>query len=95
MKPNLKVFIAEHCPGCEEAIHIADNIKQDYPQAFNVEVVDITKSQADIPERVFATPTYMLNDRIVSLGNPKPEDIAEWVHKVATSPSSNPKTQAA
>lgn len=84
MKPKLKVFVAEHCPGCAEALDIVETIKQKYPQAFTVDVIDISNTQSEIPERVFAIPTYMLDDKIVSLGNPKLEDVAEWADNVST-----------
>ena len=94
MKPLLRIFVAEHCSGCKEALDIARSIKQEYPHTFTVEVVDVTRSLADIPESVFATPTYMLNNKIVSLGNPRLEDIARWVPGgIATPAKSTKKTQ--
>lgn len=81
MKPTLRVFIAQHCPSCAEAVGIANSIQENYAQSLNVEIIDIADKQAQIPEKVFATPTFMLNDRIVSLGNPGPRDIATWVEK--------------
>jgi hypothetical protein len=41
--------------------------------------------QAIVPEAVFATPTYMLNNRIVSLGNPSPAEVARWAAEAALS----------
>jgi thiol-disulfide isomerase/thioredoxin len=78
MKPVLKIFIAEHCPGCIEARSTATQIERDNPN-FIVQLIDVEDTQANIPEEVFATPTYMLNDRIISLGNPGPAEIARWV----------------
>ncbi len=79
MKPNLKVFVTESCSGCDEALKIVMYLKQNYPSAITVELIDITAEPAKVPETVFATPTFMLNDKIVSLGNPGPNDVAEWV----------------
>jgi hypothetical protein len=42
-----------------------------------VRLVDIQGSQEKIPEAVFATPTYLLNGRLWSLGNPSLEKIYE------------------
>lgn len=81
MKSVLKVFITENCPGCDEALKIAAYVEQDYPE-ITVEVIDIVDSQAVVPEAVFATPTFMLDDRIVSLGNPSSEQVAQWVDEV-------------
>ncbi len=82
MTSTLKIFVAKDCPGCSEAQAIALRITQNYPH-LNVEVVDINNAAAVIPERVFATPTYVLDDRIVSLGNPGPDDIAQWVTEMS------------
>ena len=82
MKSVLKVFITENCPGCDEAHKIAAHVEQDCPE-IEVEIIDILDSQAVVPDAVFATPTFMLNDRIVSLGNPSPEQVARWVEEAA------------
>ena len=80
MKPILKVFITEHCPGCSEALDIATRVEQDYPEV-TVEIIDIGNTQAIVPDAVFATPTFMLDNRIVSLGTPHPEEIARCVEE--------------
>lgn len=78
MKPILEVYVTEHCPGCAEAHQIAANIARDYPQV-TVNIIDIGQPGTLVPEAVFATPTYLLNSRVVSLGNPGPVDIARWL----------------
>lgn len=82
MKPTLKIFVAKNCPGCDEARVIAGRVEKNYPN-INVELIDITSSQAAVPEAVFATPTFMLNNKIVSLGNPSPEQVAHWAEEAA------------
>jgi thiol-disulfide isomerase/thioredoxin len=77
MKPVLKIFVTEHCPGCVEALRIAAEVARDYPH-LEVEVIDLNAPEVIVPEAVFATPTYMLNERIVSLGNPSPAEVARW-----------------
>ncbi len=86
MKPVLKVFVIEHCPGCVEARNIATRVEQDYP-SLRVEIIDINDAQVTIPDAVFATPTFMLNNRVVSLGNPDPNDIVRWVEEATASQS--------
>lgn len=85
MKPVLKIFITEHCPGCSEAYQIAAWAAQSYTNLI-VELIDINLPDAVVPEAVFATPTYMLDDRIISVGNPSRTEVAEWVRKVLTHP---------
>ena len=83
MKLNLRIYVAENCPGCDKARVIASGIEQNHPE-IEVELIDITDSRAVVPEAVFATPTYMLDDRIVCLGNPSPEQVMQWVEEAAT-----------
>lgn len=78
MISTLKIFIAQHCPGCAEALDIAHQIQQNYAHIFTVEVIDLSDEQATVPEGVFATPTYMIGERVVSLGNPSQEQIKAW-----------------
>jgi hypothetical protein len=84
MKAILKIFVRDDCPGCLEAQQVAVQVEQDFPH-LTVEIVNMTDPQASVPEAVFATPTYMLNDRIVSLGNPSPAEVARWAAEVALS----------
>lgn len=80
MKPTLKIFVAEDCPNCATAREIAEHIEQEYPNC-RLEVIDIADKQAAVPDAVFATPTFMLNDRIVSLGNPALTEAMRWVEE--------------
>jgi len=86
MKPVLKIFVTEHCPGCSEAHQIAAWVARDYPH-LGVEVIDMNAPEVSVPEVVFATPTYMLNNRIVSLGNPSPAQVAQWAKETRVKPT--------
>ena len=82
MKPVLRIFVTETCPGCVEARDTAAQIERDYPN-LAVQIVDMDRPTAPIPDEVFATPTYMLNNHVVSLGNPGPDDIAQWAGELS------------
>ena len=84
MKPSLKVYVRDDCPGCVEAQQVAVQVEQDFPQ-LKVEIINMADPQVIVPEAVFATPTYMLNNRIVSLGNPSPAEVARWAAEAALS----------
>jgi len=75
---TLKIYVRTGCVGCEEAQKTATHIEQTYSHIV-VEVIDMNQPNAIIPDIVFATPTYMLNDHIVSLGNPDITDIKSWL----------------
>ena len=40
-----------------------------------MQVIEVSSPDASVPETVFATPTFMLDDRLMQLGNPGPDDI--------------------
>ncbi len=83
MKPKLKVFIRHNCPNCVETLKIVANLKHKYADLMSVELINITDAQAAVPDVVFATPTFMFNNRVVSLGNPGPDKVAEWVQEAS------------
>ena len=75
---HLSIYISRHCWGCREAQKIAEQMHQSYPE-LTVELIDVDRAEVETPDKVFATPTYLLNGRIVSLGNPRPEALREMI----------------
>jgi hypothetical protein len=41
----------------------------------NVEVIDLDAEDGRNPDEVFSVPTYVLNGKIISLGNPSPVEL--------------------
>jgi hypothetical protein len=68
MKP-LRVYISAGCFVCERTRQLVAELRAQRP-AYPVELVDLDQPDAVKPSFVFGTPTYVLGDRIVSLGNP-------------------------
>lgn len=75
-KPVLAIYVAGHCPNCRYAYEVAKAIKQDFPDV-EVRIVDLEVTHEGIPETIFATPTYLLNGRVWSLGNPSAQQVHE------------------
>lgn len=73
---DLVIYVAEHCMNCAYAYEVADRIRHDYPQV-TLQIVDVSQPDAVVPEAVFATPTYLLNGRVWSLGNPSSDKISD------------------
>ncbi|MCP5096794.1 MAG: hypothetical protein GY943_14680 [Chloroflexi bacterium] len=71
---KLQVYIAADCWSCEETERIVEDVETHYPEV-EVEVLDMTDGEQ--PDDVFAVPTYRLNGRIVSLGNPTRVELYE------------------
>ena len=66
---HLEIYITDQCANCQEAMLIAE-------QAGGIAGLEVTVVNLDVPgqrvpPQVFATPTYVLNGLVVSLGNPE------------------------
>ncbi len=71
--PVLQVYVASHCPMCDEAERLARTVAGQFPQLI-VEVIDLDRAVTP-PSEIFAVPTYVLNRRVCFLGNPEPEEL--------------------
>jgi len=65
---RLDVYVANHCLNCQEALRIAQEARQ-IPD-LEVRVIDVDQATDPIPSKVVAVPTYVLDGRVVSRGNP-------------------------
>lgn len=72
----IDIYVAHHCNTCAYAYEVAAEIRRQFPTA-QVRMVDMETTTEAIPEVVFATPTYLLNGRVWSLGNPSPDQMQE------------------
>lgn len=70
---RLYVYVSDGCWGCQEALRIVDEFSSKYPTV-EFEVRDLEHAQK--PETVFATPTYVLDDKVLFLGNPDRNQLA-------------------
>ena len=68
---KLQVVVASHCANCGPALALADDLATRFPD-LTVEIIDLDAAGAVVPDAAFAVPTYLLNDRILWLGNPDP-----------------------
>jgi alkyl hydroperoxide reductase subunit AhpF len=67
---HLEVYVSAECPNCSEAVRLAHEAAARYPDIV-VSVIDLAQLQGNPPpDPVVAVPTYLLNGRVVSLGNP-------------------------
>lgn len=71
---KLQVYIADDCWICAETHRIVEDVTSNFP-AVSVEFLDMAAS--DRPDSVFAVPTYMLNGRVISLGNPTRHQLSQ------------------
>lgn len=69
---HLEIYITNQCANCGEALLIAERARG--IAGLKVAVIDLAQPGQCVPPRVVAAPTYLLNGRIVSLGNPEREE---------------------
>ena len=67
---RLELFIAADCPSCVYAENIARRAATHFPE-LEVTITDIDQPNVEVPDAVFAVPTFCLDDRVISLGTPE------------------------
>jgi alkyl hydroperoxide reductase subunit AhpF len=78
--PRLEVYVSSECLNCGEAVRLAAEAAARYPNVV-VRVIDLDQlNGSPPPDPVVAVPTYLLNGRVVSLGNPYPEELFARLH---------------
>ncbi len=77
--PILDVFVDNHCWGCDEARALVAEMRRRFP-SLRIKLRDGGREKW--PPEVFAVPTYMLNGRVIALGNPSRERLQEQLDKV-------------
>lgn len=78
---RVAIYVLPDCGNCEYAREIAALIQREFPQV-EVAVVDLANPAEPVPDAVFATPTYLLDGRLWSLGNPSPEEVRERLNQL-------------
>jgi glutaredoxin len=70
---ELRVYVKAGCAQCERARALAAEAGAAHP-GLTVEIVDVSEGHQRRDE-VFATPTFVLDGRVLSLGNPRREKL--------------------
>lgn len=82
---RVEIFVSAHCANCQYAYEIAALIREEFPTV-KLRIVDLAAEEAEIPESVFATPTYLLDGRLWSLGNPSPQQARSMLGSLINQP---------
>ncbi|MCO6452220.1 MAG: hypothetical protein J5I90_15670 [Caldilineales bacterium] len=86
----IQVFVAQGCPACAYSYQLATEIAQRCPHV-EIKLIDVGDLDADsFPEAVFATPTWLWNGNLFSLGNPDETDLWRRLTEVTTICSTTP-----
>lgn len=63
------MVVTPGCATCSHALALVEEVHRLRPRQ-PVEVVDLDDRAVTVPEGVVGTPTFLLGERVVSLGNP-------------------------
>ena len=72
--PKLDVYLEDTCWACSESRRIVAEIAPMVPHV-EIELRDLSDKKR--PDNVFATPTYVLDGRVIFMGNPTMEELLE------------------
>jgi hypothetical protein len=67
---SLEIYVAESCFGCDRARELASRIEGWNLTNLTVFLRELGDPETIRPDTVFAVPTYLLDGRVISLGNP-------------------------
>ncbi|MDD2857185.1 MAG: thioredoxin family protein [Candidatus Nanopelagicales bacterium] len=74
--PHLTVLVADHCVACRRTPQVLAEIAELVP-GLTVSVIDVDREDAPVGITLIGTPTYLVDGKVVSLGNPEPRRIAD------------------
>ena len=66
---RLDIYITNQCTNCREALLVAERART--IAGLRVAVINLDQPAQHIPPHIFAVPTYVLDGKVVSLGNPE------------------------
>ncbi len=75
----LEIVVAPDCVGCAEARAIAEEIQSRFVSV-EVKLLELGGDRP-IPRQVVATPTYLLDGAVISLGNPRRETLLRLIRR--------------
>ena len=74
---KLQVFVKTDCDICSRARQLAQQADEQFPNLV-VDIVDMNEADLERDD-VFAVPTFVLEGRVLSLGNPQESELHDEV----------------
>jgi len=79
----LEIYVQEGCFSCRRAFELAERAREAFPE-MQVDIVDFASDAGIYRGKVAATPTYIVDGEIISLGNPSPAELEAMLAVRAT-----------
>jgi hypothetical protein len=84
----IRVYIDDHCIGCRRAKELVERA-QAARRDVDIQAVEVD-GEAEIPESLFALPTWYTGGQIWKLGNPSWDELTAILSAEATTPDDSP-----
>ena len=75
MRHILEVYVAPDCWGCDTARRLVELVRGLRLPGLEVRLIDLAAPDAVRPPSVTVVPTYLLNGRVLSRGNPDEDEL--------------------
>lgn len=83
---KLAIYVSDGCFGCDIALELAGQIDDLQLPGLDVTVINLSQPETEQPPQVFAVPTYMLDNTVISLGNPDEQSLLAELDVTAAIP---------
>ncbi|NJO81751.1 MAG: hypothetical protein HC828_02580 [Blastochloris sp.] len=90
---SLRVYVSAACTICDRTYQLLADVRAQRPH-YPLEVIDLDQPDVVQPAYVFGTPTFVLGEQIISLGNPALADLLARLD-AAAAPVAAPPTLTA
>ena len=78
----LEVFVGPGCDASNRARDLFERMRQAAIPGLETRLTDLSSPAATRPRSIFAVPTYTLNGRVISLGNPTEDCLLDLIQEV-------------
>ncbi len=74
---QVSVYLAPGCMGCERACELVEELRSARVFDTSVRVIDLSADSSELPVDLIAIPSWYVNGKLISLGNPSIEQLCE------------------
>lgn len=83
---RLEIYVKRDCWPCDRARTLAEAMRSEFPEA-DIALIDLSSGHGQYRDRVVAVPAYVMDGRVISLGNPDAGELRALLRGVLWSPA--------
>jgi hypothetical protein len=77
-KVSLEIYVEDGCMVCRRSLELAQHVERVFPEV-SLAVIDLSEDGGRHRDLAVAVPTFVLNGRRISLGNPSLQELQEAI----------------